>query len=66
MNVLLCEGKDDGADGRLLRAIVAGPEIRPTGGKGAVQSMVLHLRKYLRNTRICAVIDGDFPRQPAT
>lgn len=66
VSVLLCEGKDDGADGRLLRAIVSGPEIRPTGGKSAVQSMVLHLRKYLRNDHICAVIDGDFPRQPAT
>lgn len=64
VNILLCEGREDGADQRILRKLVGDMQVRPTAGKDAVRGFVLHLRTFMKNPRICAVIDADFPRKP--
>lgn len=64
VSLLLCEGEDRGPDVRLLRAMLRSLrlEVRPSGGKAELRSLVLRMRREIPG--VCGVADSDFPREP--
>lgn len=64
MSVLYCEGAENSPDVRLLGLLLGDVvgEIVPWGGKDGLPAMVNRGRR--KGQPVCALIDGDFPRDP--
>jgi hypothetical protein len=64
VSVLYCEGAENSPDVRLLGLLLGDVvgEIVPWGGKDGLPAMVNRGRR--KGLPVCALIDGDFPRDP--
>lgn len=62
VDVLLCEGAENGPDLRILKKILTGHcgEIKAMGGKYGMGTRVMALREARPGARIAALLDGDF------
>lgn len=62
VSILFCEGKAGGPDVRILGKLLAGRcELRPSGGKYGLGSLIKGARATIGNNVVFGILDRDFP-----